>query len=87
MYAKVGRPSIAPEEDLLRAQMPYSIRSERERSCRICALTPRVVGHTKAPLPDRDLEDAVAGILISSLAWKTAPSAMWVGRRAGWATS
>ena len=44
MYAKVGRPSIAPEEDLLRAQMLYSIRSQRERSCRICALTPRVVG-------------------------------------------
>jgi hypothetical protein len=44
MYAKAGRPSIAPEESLLRAQMRYSIRSERDRSCRICALTPRVVG-------------------------------------------
>jgi transposase len=41
MYAKVGRPSIAPGENLLRAQMLYSIRSERDRCCRTCALTPR----------------------------------------------
>ena len=36
---------------------------------------------------NHNFEDAVARILISSLAWKTAPSAMWVGRRADLAIS
>jgi len=31
MYAKVGQPSIAPEENLLWAQMLYTIRSDRDR--------------------------------------------------------